>query len=152
MSAGFQGLLMQLGGLGGMEWIFIIVIIVVIFFGVKKIPELARTFGKAGAEYEKAKLEAKRELQQMKTQSSTKVGREKLEEIAESLGIDYTNKNDDELRSAIEVELNKTKKYAFYYNLFSLLFVDRPAADREHRRTLRLKKRHNRHHRQPLGA
>lgn len=110
MSAGFQSLLMQLGGLGGMEWIFIIVIIVVIFFGVKKIPELARTFGKAGAEYEKAKLEAKRELQQIKTQSSTKVGREKLEEIAESLGIDYTNKNDDELRSAIEVELNKTKK------------------------------------------
>lgn len=93
-----------------MEWIFIIIIIVVIFFGVKKIPELARTFGKAGAEYEKAKMEAKRELQQLKSQSNTKVGREKLEEIAESLGIDYTNKNDDELRSAIEVELNKTKK------------------------------------------
>ena len=93
-----------------MEWIFIIIIIVVIFFGVKKIPELARTFGKAGAEYEKAKIEAKRELQQMKGQSGTKVGREKLEEIAESLGIDYTNKNDDDLRAAIEVELEKTKK------------------------------------------
>ena len=36
----------------GYEWIFIIVIIVVIFFGVKKIPELARSFGKATAEYE----------------------------------------------------------------------------------------------------
>lgn len=93
-----------------MEWIFIIIIIVVIFFGVKKIPELARTFGKAGAEYEKAKIEAKRELQQMKAQSDTKVGREKLEEIAESLGIDYSNKNDDDLRAAIEVELEKTKK------------------------------------------
>ncbi|NWG38288.1 MAG: twin-arginine translocase TatA/TatE family subunit [Nitrososphaera sp.] len=92
----------------GMEWIFIIVIVVVVFFGVKKIPELARTFGKAGAEYEKARMEAKRELQQLK--SSGTVGREKLEEIAESLGINYTNKNDDELRAAIEVELNKTKK------------------------------------------
>lgn len=108
MSAGFQGLLMQLGGLGGMEWIFIIIIIVVVFFGVKKIPELARTFGKAGAEYEKARMEAKRELQQLKGSGS--VGREKLEEVADSLGINYTNKNDDELRAAIEAELNKSKK------------------------------------------
>lgn len=108
-AVGLHNLLMQIPS--GMEWIFIIIIIVVIFFGVKKIPELARTFGKAGAEYEKAKIEAKRELQQLKTQGpADKVGREKLEEIAESLGIDYTNKNDDELRAAIEVELNKTKK------------------------------------------
>ena len=91
-----------------MEWIIIIILVVVLFFGVKKIPELARTFGKAGAENEKARMEAKRELQRIK--SSGGVGREKLEEIAESLGIDYTNKDDDELRAAIDVELNKTKK------------------------------------------
>ena len=110
MSAGLLNMLMQIPGLGGMEWIFIIIIIVVIFFGVKKIPELARTFGKAGAEFEKAKIEAKRELQHMKMEQNDKVGREKLEEIAESLGINYTNKNDEELRAAIDVELNKTKK------------------------------------------
>ncbi len=107
MSAGFSDLLLQFG-IGGSEWIFIIIAIVVIFFGVKKIPELARSFGKASAEYEKAKIEAKRELQQIKSQSN--VGREKLEEIAESLGIDYTNKNDDELKAAIEIELNKGAK------------------------------------------
>lgn len=108
MSAGLHDLLMQLPQ--GMEWIFIIIIIVVVFFGVKKIPELARTFGKAGAEYEKAKIEAKKELQQLKSQSSGTVGREKLEEIADSLGINYTNKNDDELKAAIDAELNKTSK------------------------------------------
>ncbi|MGI0015586.1 MAG: Sec-independent protein translocase subunit TatA/TatB, partial [Nitrososphaera sp.] len=86
----------------------IIAVIVVVFFGVKKIPELARSFGKATAEYEKARIEAKKELQQLKTQGG--VGREKLESIADSLGIDYTNKNDDELRSAIELELNKSKQ------------------------------------------
>jgi len=91
----------------GYEWIFIIVIIVVVFFGVKKIPELARSFGKATAEYEKARIEAKRELDQIRNKD--KVGREKLEEIAESLGIDYTNKNDDELRKAIEGAINKEK-------------------------------------------
>jgi sec-independent protein translocase protein TatA len=92
----------------GMEWLLIVVVIVVVFFGVRKIPELARSFGKATTEFEKAKIEAKKELQQLKSQEN--VGREKLEAIADSLGIDYTNKNDDELRAAIEVELNKGKQ------------------------------------------
>ena len=107
MSAGLHSLLTQLSGMRGMEWIFVVIIVVVIFFGVKKIPELARAFGKAGSEFEKAKIEAKRELQQLK--NPLDVGREKLEEVAGSLGIDPANKNDEELRAAIKVELNKTK-------------------------------------------
>ncbi|MDW0288344.1 MAG: twin-arginine translocase TatA/TatE family subunit, partial [Nitrososphaeraceae archaeon] len=91
----------------GYEFLIIIVIIVVLFFGVKKIPELARSFGKARAEYEKARIEAKKELDQIRGKDN--VGREKLEEIAESLGIDYTNKNDDDLRKAIEGAVNKEK-------------------------------------------
>jgi sec-independent protein translocase protein TatA len=83
-------------------------LIVVVFFGVRKIPELAKSFGKASAEFHKARIQAKRELQEMQSQGN--VGREKLETIAESLGIDYSNKNDDELRTAIEIELNKTKQ------------------------------------------
>src|SRR4051794_35853373 len=110
MIGGLTDLIMQFAGIGGMEWIIVIVLIVVVFFGVKKIPELARSFGKATAEYEKARIEAKKELQQLKNQGRDKVGREKLESIADTLGIDYTNKNDDELRAAIDVELNKTKQ------------------------------------------
>ena len=33
--------------IAGQEWIFIIIIAVVLIFGAKKIPELAKTFGKA---------------------------------------------------------------------------------------------------------
>lgn len=105
---GLSNLIMQFAGLGGWEWVIIIGLIVVVFFGVKKIPELARSFGKATAEFEKARIEAKKELQQLKSQGT--VGREKLEAIADSLGINYTNKNDDELRAAIEMELNKSKQ------------------------------------------
>jgi len=105
---GLSNLIMQFAGLGGWEWVIIIGLIVVVFFGVKKIPELARSFGKATAEFEKARIEAKKELQQLKSQGT--VGREKLESIADSLGINYTNKNDDELRAAIEMELNKSKQ------------------------------------------
>jgi sec-independent protein translocase protein TatA len=45
---------------GGYEWIFIILIIVVIIFGAKKIPELALSFGKATSEFEKARIQAKK--------------------------------------------------------------------------------------------
>ena len=51
---------------GGMEWIFIIIVIAVLIFGAKKIPELARTFGKAKGEYEKGKIEADKELKEFK--------------------------------------------------------------------------------------
>jgi sec-independent protein translocase protein TatA len=107
---GLSELILQVG-VGGFEWVIIIVIVVVLIFGVKKIPELARSFGKASSEYEKAKMEAKNELQRVKSKSGDTVGREKLESIAETLGIDYTNKNDEELRFAIDTEINKSKNH-----------------------------------------
>ena len=91
----------------GYEVLIIIVIIVVLFFGVKKIPELARSFGKVTTEYEKARIQARKELEQIR--GNVKVGREKLEEIAESLRIDFTNKNDYDLRKDIEGAINKEK-------------------------------------------
>ncbi|HET7147373.1 MAG TPA: twin-arginine translocase TatA/TatE family subunit [Candidatus Nitrosopolaris sp.] len=91
------------------EVIIIILVGIILIFGVKKIPELAKSFGKATTEYEKARIEARRELQQIRNQDTRIVGREKLEAIAETLGIDYTNKNDVELRIAIEAEINRNK-------------------------------------------
>ena len=98
-----------MGILNGAEIIIIVVIIAALFFGVKKIPELARSFGKASIEFEKAKIESKREIQQIKNQNRTNnIDREKLESIADTLGIDYSNKNDEDLRTAIESEINKS--------------------------------------------
>lgn len=57
---------------GNMEWIWIIVIIGVLIFGAKKIPELARTFGKAKGEYEKGKIEADKELKEFKEKNDPK--------------------------------------------------------------------------------
>jgi sec-independent protein translocase protein TatA len=88
---------------------------VVLIFGAKKIPDLARGLGKATTEFEKAKIESKRELSEIKksgiSSSTTNAvaSREKLESIADTLGIDYTEKDDDQLRSAIETELNKSQ-------------------------------------------
>ena len=43
------------GFIAGQEWIIIIVLAAVLIFGAKKIPELAKTFGKAKGEFEKGK-------------------------------------------------------------------------------------------------
>jgi sec-independent protein translocase protein TatA len=82
----------------------------VIIFGAKKLPELARSFGRAQADYEKARRQAAQELKQMNSKDDS-VGREKLESIADTLGIDYTNKNDDELKAAIAAEINNKSKH-----------------------------------------
>lgn len=95
--------------MNSVEVIIIIIIGLIIIFGAKKIPDLAKSFGKATSEFEKARIEARRELHDIRNKDTSVVGREKLEAIAETLGIDYTNKNDDQLRFAIETEINKNK-------------------------------------------
>ena len=50
----------------GSEWIWIAVIIAVLLFGAKKIPELAKTIGKAKGEYEKGRIEGDKEVEEFK--------------------------------------------------------------------------------------
>ena len=50
----------------GAEWIWIVVIVAVFLFGAKKIPQLAKTFGKAKGEYEKVRIEGDKELEELK--------------------------------------------------------------------------------------
>jgi sec-independent protein translocase protein TatA len=106
-----QSLFMQIPA--GFEWVLIIIVIVVLFLGVKKIPEIARSFGRAKTEYEKSKIEAKRELQKVKSDSSfsnSSEEREKLESIADTLGIDHTQRSTEELKTLIKLELEKDKR------------------------------------------
>ena len=106
-------LIMQIAGVSGAEWIIIVIIFLVLMFGSKKLPELARSLGKMTTEYEKARIQVRRELEMAKSQeinASPNPEREKLEDIANILGIDYSNKKDDELRLAIKSEIARTKK------------------------------------------
>ncbi len=50
----------------GPELIILIIVIGVLIFGAKKIPQLAKTFGKAKGEFEKGKIEADKELKDFK--------------------------------------------------------------------------------------
>ncbi len=52
--------------LGSTEIIVLVVVIGVLIFGAKKIPELAKTFGKAKGEFEKGKIQGDKELKDFK--------------------------------------------------------------------------------------
>ena len=110
MVAEFSNLIM--GIVNGTEWIVIIVVIAIAIFGAKKIPDIARSFGRATTEYEKAKIEAKNELNRIRNLPAGGIqdDREKLETVADTLGINYSNKNNFELRAAIQAEIDKDKK------------------------------------------
>jgi len=54
------------------EWIWIAIVIGLLLFGAKKIPELAKTFGKAKMEYEKGKIEGDKELKDFKEKEGQK--------------------------------------------------------------------------------
>ena len=58
----------------GQEWIFVIIVVVVLIFGAKKIPELAKTLGKAKGEFEKGKIEAEKELKEFKEKDPNEAG------------------------------------------------------------------------------
>jgi sec-independent protein translocase protein TatA len=106
-----------MGILNSAEVVIILIIAAVIIFGARKIPEIARSLGKASTEYEKSRIEAENEIKILKNtnnpnntnNTNRNLSREKLETIADKLGIDYSSSNDDELRTAIETEIKKQK-------------------------------------------
>ena len=94
---------------GGYEWIFIIFVIIIVIFGAKKIPQLARSFGKSTSEFEKARIESKNELEKIKNED--RLSREKLESIADTLRIDYDGKDDESLKKDIDAAIKRGKEY-----------------------------------------
>jgi len=52
--------------LGGMELVILVVVIGVLIFGAAKIPQLAKTFGKAKSENRKCEIEGDNELKDFK--------------------------------------------------------------------------------------
>ena len=56
----------------GAEWIWIVIIIGVLIFGAKKIPELAKTLGRSKGDFEKGKIEAEKDLKEFKEKQDSK--------------------------------------------------------------------------------
>lgn len=79
--------------------IIVIALLVVLLFGAHKIPELARSLGKAQREFQKARDAATQELEAAPTEA------ERIQKAARDLGISTEGKSVDELKLEIAQRL-----------------------------------------------
>ncbi|MEX2641519.1 MAG: twin-arginine translocase TatA/TatE family subunit [Balneolales bacterium] len=74
-----------MGALGGLEWL-VIVLVVLLLFGAKKIPELARGMGQGINEFRKASSEIRKEIDKGNREDAEAAKKEEPEEEPKSKG------------------------------------------------------------------
>jgi sec-independent protein translocase protein TatA len=94
-------LLLLFGGVGTAEILFI-VLLFVLLFGAHKIPELARSLGRAQREFTKARQELENEPPVLREPLTDE---ERVRKAATDLGIDTEHKSLEELRNAIAAKV-----------------------------------------------
>lgn len=87
---------------GGFELIILLIIIaVLLLFGPQKLPELARSLGKAWGELRRGRMEVERQIREEFRDTETKDMGTRIRESARELGIDLTGKRDSEIKLEI---------------------------------------------------
>src|SRR2546425_5462080 len=78
---------------GGFEWIILLIIIaVLLLFGPKKLPELARSIGRAWGELRRGKMEVEREIRSELSATEAQELGGRIRDSARELGIDVAGK------------------------------------------------------------
>lgn len=96
----------------GNEWIIIIFVALVLILGTNQLPSAAKKLGKMVNEFNKAKNDVKTQMKSISNAEIDVTGpleteRQKLEMIAKSLGINFNEKSDDELRKLIAAKMGQ---------------------------------------------
>ncbi len=94
----------------GSEWIIIIFVALIVLLGTNRLPEVTKKLGKAVGEYKKAKNDMQNQFKDFTNTNLDILGpveneRQKLDTIAKSLGINSSNKSDDEIRALISAKM-----------------------------------------------
>lgn len=97
----------------GSEWIIIIFVALVVLLGTNRLPDVAKKIGRAVGEYNKTKNQFQNDIKDFSNTNIEISGpvqneRQKLEMIAKSLGINFTNKTDGELREIISSKIGQS--------------------------------------------
>ena len=86
----------------GFEWIILLIIIaILLLFGPKKLPELARSIGRAWGELRRGKMEVERQIRDEFTAEERRDSGSRLREAARVLGVDASNMRDGDLKLQI---------------------------------------------------
>ena len=99
----------------GSEWIIIIFIALILLFGSKSFPDVAKKIGRLVGDYKNAKNQIENEMkdftkENLEVSGPVKDERKKLEITANHLGVDCESKTDDELKKIIEDKMGKSLK------------------------------------------
>ncbi len=94
--------------------IVLIVVVIIVLFGASKIPELARSLGKATGEFKKGKQEIETELNEIvkpgKEIRSPEQSSSKIIKMAQDLGIATEGKSDEQLLDEIQKKMIQIEK------------------------------------------
>ena len=95
------------------ETILLVIIVAIILFGSSKIPEFARSLGKATGEFKKGQRETELELKDF--EKSVREGKSqeektsKIKQMASDLGITTEGKSDEQLLDEIQKKMPTVK-------------------------------------------
>lgn len=80
--------------------------VILLLFGAKKIPEFAKSLGKAKGEFERGKLEVEKEIRESRLKEHNTDSETSIQKAAKNLEIDTTGKTDDVLKKEIAEEMS----------------------------------------------
>jgi len=93
----------------------IIFFALILLLGTNRFPEAAKKIGKIVGEYKKAKDTVEKQMkdvtkENLEVSGPVKDERKKLETMANTLGIDFKSKTDDELKKIIDSKIGQPQK------------------------------------------
>lgn len=92
----------------GTNEIILIFIVALFLFGPSKLPELARSLGKAAGEFKKAQMETEHEIKRLNKPPDDK--EIKIHNLAIEMGIDVKNKTSEQLVEEIRLRIRSKEK------------------------------------------
>lgn len=92
----------------GIEWVVIIIAVILLLFGAKKIPEFARSLGRATSEFKRGKMEVEREIKESFKEDEKEES--KIVKTAKDLGINTEGKSEEQLKEEIRKKISPEEK------------------------------------------
>ncbi len=97
----------------GTQDLIVILLAALVLFGPSKLPEMARSLGKATGEFKRAQIESEHELKQLNTPLNDRDTKDtKIRDLAIEMGIDVENKTSEQLIEELRLKIKSKEVVA----------------------------------------